>query len=267
MNTGNVVELAEQHAQELRDSLGLGPGPIADIFTLIELDLGVRLYQRRLSSKSKVSGLFAYDEAVGACILLNANHPWERRVQSAAHELGHFVGTRQSPEVLEVDEKFLSREERYANAFGRAFLTPRKSFSESFRHLTEGASRLTRRHVVLLAHQFNVSREACVRRLEELDLVRKGTWEWFVANGGISSDVVKSVLGEMAERDDPAKEDANRPVSQRLALRAYEAWSRDLMSEGQLAELLKVPRVALRKLLDQIEMEESETDDFLKLSR
>ncbi|WP_297121958.1 ImmA/IrrE family metallo-endopeptidase [Thalassospira sp.] len=231
------------------------------------MDLGVRLYQRRLSSKSKVSGLFAYDEAVGACILLNANHPWERRVQSAAHELGHFVGTRQSPEVLEVDEKFLSREERYANAFGRAFLTPRKSFSESFRHLTEGASRLTRRHVVLLAHQFNVSREACVRRLEELDLVRKGTWEWFVANGGISSDVVKSVLGEMAERDDPAKEDANRPVSQRLALRAYEAWSRDLMSEGQLAELLKVPRVALRKLLDQIEMEESETDDFLKLSR
>ena len=39
------------------------------------------------------------------------------------------------------------------------------------------------------------------------------------------------------------------------------------MSEGQLAELLKVPRVELRKMLDQFELEESETDDLLKLSR
>lgn len=267
INEGDVIELAEQHAQELRDWLGLGPGPIADIFTLIELDLGIRLYQKRLSSKSKVSGLFAYDDAVGPCILLNANHPWERRVQSAAHEVGHFIGTRQNPEVLEEDEQFLSREERYAHAFGRAFLTPRKSFADSFKKLTEGASNLTRRHVVLLAHQFNLSREATVRRLEELGLVKSGTWNWFVANGGISNEVVKSVLGEAANRHDPAKEDANRPVAQRIALRAYEAWNRDLMSEGQLAELLKIPRVELRKMLDEIALEESETNDFLKLSR
>jgi Zn-dependent peptidase ImmA (M78 family) len=265
INEGNAVELAELHAQELRDWLGLGSGPIADIFTLIELDLGIRLYQRRLSSKSKVSGLFAYDEQVGACILLNANHPWERRVQSAAHELGHFVGTRQNPEVLEEDERFLSREERYAHAFGRAFVTPRKSFSESFKALTAGASKLTRRHIILLAHQFNISREACIRRLEELELVRKGTFDWFEANGGISLENVRTVLGKDAQRDDPAKEDADRPVSQRLTLRAYEAWRRELMSEGQLAELLKVRRIALRELLDQIELEESKTDDVLKL--
>src|SRR3546814_14124014 len=95
--------------------------PIADIFTLIEVGLGIRLYQRRLSSSSKVSGLFAYDASVGAAILLNANHPWERRVQSASHELGHFYGTRRAPEVLEVDERFISRDERYAHTFGRCF--------------------------------------------------------------------------------------------------------------------------------------------------
>lgn len=265
INEGNVIELAEQHAQDLRDWLGLGSGPIADIFTLIELDLGIRLYQRRLSSRSKVSGLFAYDDQVGACILLNANHPWERRVQSAAHELGHFVGTRQNPEVLEENERFLSREERYAHAFGRAFVTPRKSFSESFKALTAGASKLARRHVILLAHQFNISREACVRRLEELELIRKGTWEWFEDHGGIPKQTVKEVLKDEADRPDPAKDDADRPVSQRMALRAYEAWQRDLMSEGQLAELLKVRRIELREILDQIELEESETDDVLKL--
>jgi len=267
ISSGDVIELAEKHAQELRDTLGLGSGPIADVFTLIELDLGVRLYQRRLKPGSKVSGLFAFDASVGACILLNANHPWERRVQSAAHELGHFIGTRQTPEVLEEDEQFLSREERYAHAFGRAFLTPRKSMEESFKQLTAGADKLTRRHVILLAHQYQVSREACVRRLEELGLVRKGTWDWFSTHGGISNKQAEEALGEAARRSDPTKEDADRPVSQRLALMAYEAWKRELMSEGQLAELLKMRRVDLRGLIDQIALEESETDDLLKLPR
>jgi Zn-dependent peptidase ImmA (M78 family) len=264
INAGNVNQLAEQHAQELRDVLGLGPGPISDIFTLIELDLGIRLYQRRLSPSSRVAGLFAYDPAVGACILLNANHPLERRIQSAAHELGHFTGTRQVPEVLEENEQFLSREERYANAFGRAFLMPRKSLEASFRKLTAGADKLTRRHVILLAHQQHVSREAYVRRLEELELVRKGTWAWFESHGGISNKDARAVLQDAAERPDAAKEAADRPVSHRMALMAYEVWKRDLMSEGQIAELLNLRRVELRGLIDQIELEESETDDLLK---
>jgi Zn-dependent peptidase ImmA (M78 family) len=264
VNAGDVIELAEQHAQDLRNWLGLGSGPITDIFTLIELDLGIRLYQRRLSSGSKVSGLFTYDPAVGACILLNANHPLERRKQSAAHELGHFFGTRQVPELLEDNEQFLSREERYANAFGRAFLTPRKSFEESFRHLTAGAGKLTRRHVILLAHQHNISREASVRRLEELELVKKGTWDWFERNGGITNKDAKAVLGDVAQRYDPTKEEGNLPLSHRMSLMAYEAWKRDLMSEGQLAELLKIRRIELRELVDQLELEERESDDLLK---
>jgi Zn-dependent peptidase ImmA (M78 family) len=267
VNAGNVIDLAEQHAQELRNWLGLGSGTITDIFALIELDLGIRLYQRRLSTGSKVAGLFTYDPTVGACILLNANHPLERRIQSAAHELGHFIGMRQVPEVLEENEQFLSREERYANAFGRAFLTPRKSFETSFRQITAGADKLTRRHVILLAHQNNISREACVRRLEELGLARKGTWDWFETNGRITDKDAKVVLGDAGQRHDPAKEEANQPLSHRMSLMVYEAWKRGLMSEGQLAELVKMHRVELRKLIDQLESEESETDDLLKFSR
>lgn len=265
INTGDVVELAEQHAQELRDWLGLGSGPIGNIFTLLELNIGIRLYQRRLSKDSKVAGLFTFDPNLGACILLNANHPLERRVQSAAHELGHFVGTRQAPEVLEENEQFLSRDERYAHAFGRAFLTPRKSFEESFRRIRAGMTKLTRRHVILLSHQYGISREACVRRLEELGLVKAGVWAWFESNGGITNAQAQEVLGEDAIKSDFAKDDANRPVSHRMSLMAYAAWKRELMSEGQLAELLNIRRVELRALLDQIELEEDKTDDLLKL--
>ncbi|MBI1274455.1 helix-turn-helix domain-containing protein [bacterium] len=265
INTGDVIELAEQHAQELRNWLGIGSGPITDIFSLIEFDLGIRLYQRRLSSGSKVAGLFTYEPSIGACILLNANHPLERRIQSAAHEVGHFSGTRQIPEVLEDNEQFLSREERYANAFGRAFLTPRKSFEESFRQLTAGSDTLTRRHVILLAHQNHISREACVRRLEELGLIKKGIWAWFEANGGITNAQAKEVLGSAAEIHDPAKDDASRLISHRMSLMMHAAWKRDLMSEGQLADLLNIPRIELRAIIDQIELEESDTDDLLKL--
>ena len=265
INEGDVLALAEVHAQELRDWLGLGPGPIADIFSIIELGLGIRLYQHRLSSKSKVAGLFTFDETVGACILLNANHPLSRRIQSAGHEVGHFFGTRRNPEVLEEDERFLSRDERYANAFGRAFLTPSQSFEESFRQLKDITGKLTRRLIILLSQQYNISRQACGLRLEELGLAKRGTWDWFEKNGGITEEHVREVLGEMANRSDPAKTDADRPISHRMSLMAHAAWKRALMSEGQLADLLQVRRVELRKIIDQIELEESETDDPLKL--
>lgn len=144
-----------------------------DVMSLLELDLGVRLYVRPLDSR--VSGLFAYDDGVGACILLNAGHPRERQAQTGVHELGHLTSRRQTPDVCRLDRQDDSREERYANAFGRPFLTPARTVAARFQDLTAGAPRFTRRHVILLAHAFGVSREAMVRRLEELDLVKRGT--------------------------------------------------------------------------------------------
>ena len=95
---GDVRAQAEQDATELRHRLGLGISPVPDIVTLLELELGVRVYVRRFDGK--ISGLYAYDEALGPCILLNANHPRERRTQTAAHETGHLISARREPEIL-----------------------------------------------------------------------------------------------------------------------------------------------------------------------
>ena len=181
---GDVQIQAENDALELRHWLGLGISSIPDLTTLLELELGIRVYIRLMDSK--VSGVFAYDEAVGACILLNARHPLERRNQSGAHELGHFVSSRGTPEIQRNDEIGNSRAERYANAFGRAFLTPTRAVLSKFNEITAGSSHLSRRHVIVLAHTFGVSREAMVRRLEELRLTKQGSWEWFKVNGGIT---------------------------------------------------------------------------------
>ena len=69
----------------------------------------------------------------------------------------------------------------------------------------------------------------------------------------------------MPDNLDLGKNDANRAISHRLSLMAHAAWKRGLMSEGQLAELLKVGRVELRGIIDQIELEEREIDELLKL--
>ncbi len=262
INSGDVKSLAEQHAIELRKWLDIGSGPIADIFYLIEFKMGVRLFHRNLASS--ISGLFVYDESVGACILLNSKHPYRRRVYSAAHELGHFIGTRHAPETFEKNEKFTSREERYADFFAQAFLSPKDCITSIFREVTAGSVRITRKHIILIAEQFGVSREFCVRRLEELNLVRKGTWAWFQENGGITKKHEKEVLGDFQEKHDQAKLEAEQPVSHKLGLMATRAWERGLRSEGQLSELLGIHRVSLREIFYENLSEEGDSDDILK---
>ena len=254
---GDVRAQAENDAMQLRQSLGLGNRPVPDIQTLLEMELGVRVYVRRL--ESGISGLFAYDDAIGPCILLNASHPRERRTQSAGHETGHFVSTRRSAEILYRHERENSREERYANAFGRAFLMPARGVMQKFQEVTAGSDRLTRRHIIILAHFFGVSREAVVRRLEELGLAKVGTWDWFQANGGITDDQARQVLGDLAAPD-PHKAEADQPTTLRLNLLAAEAHRQGLLSEGQLARLLCLDRIGLREILDNQESEGMEAD-------
>lgn len=254
---GDVRAQAEQDAIELRQRLGLGLAPVLDIVTLLELEMGVRVYVRRFDGS--VSGVFAYDEGLGACILLNANHPRERRNQSGGHELGHLVSARREPEVLHAAEPENTREERYATAFARSLFTPANAVRQKFQEVTAGSSHLTRRHVIVLAHVFGVSREALIRRLEELSLTKKGTWDWFASNGGITDEQVQQVLGDLRPPDH-YKAEADRPTTLRLNLLAAEAYKRELLSEGQLARLLRLDRVELRDILHDQEMQEGEAD-------
>ncbi|MFC0634698.1 helix-turn-helix domain-containing protein [Brevundimonas balnearis] len=259
---GNVLAQAEEDAFELRQWLGIGDAPIHDVVSILELQLGARVFVRRL--ESKIAGLYAYDGATGPCILLNAAHPRERRAQTAAHELGHYISTRRAPDSLYEGPPEQTREERYANAFARAFLTPARTLKVMFRDVTAGAAKLTRRHVIVLAHAFGVSREALVRRLEDIQLVPSGTWDWFDRTGGITNEQAYQVLGHGPEFD-PRGRDAERPVSLRLHLLAAEAWKRGLLSEGQVASLLKIDRVHARELIDAYDADEEVGDGLPRL--
>lgn len=256
---GDVRAQAEEDAFFLRTWLGLGEAPVQDLFSVIEHQLGIRVYSRPLASK--VSGLFAYDPEVGACVLVNSLHRRDRRNQTGAHELGHFMSTRNRPEVYRDGEADNSREERYAQAFGRAFLTPARSVMQHFKEMTLGSSHLTRRHIVLLANHFGVSRQALVMRLEELALVKKGTWAWFEDNGGITDDQARQVLGEVSSME----ADAASPQSSRLYLLAIAAWKQALITEGQMSQMLGLGRIEVRELVDEAASEGEEVNDLFKL--
>ena len=120
--------------------------------------------------------------------------------------------------------------------------------------------------MILLSHCFGVSREAIIRRLEELGLARGGTWDWFQAHGGITDEQAEQVLGPSSDaKGETAANGEHVPL--RLALLAREAWKRSFYSEGQLARLLGLHRLEVRRLLDDAETERHEADELVRLSR
>lgn len=245
---GDVRVQAESDALELRQRIGLGLAPVRDVEGLLELEFGVRVYVRPLPSR--VSGLFAYDSKTGACVLLNANHRPTRRALTAVHELAHLVSLRHATSIQYRDDRPKSRVELYADAFARAFLMPPRTVGEKFHEYTSGYSKLTRRHVILLSQTFGVSREAMIRRLEELKYVPAGAWDWFQANRGISDKQAAEVLGDPEPVEAQKHLWPNRPPP-RIAALAAEAHRQELLSEGQLVRLLGLARPVLRLMLDE----------------
>jgi Zn-dependent peptidase ImmA (M78 family)/transcriptional regulator with XRE-family HTH domain len=238
---------AEDAANNLRTRLGVGLGPIPDLIGLLELELGMRIFFRPLPSQ--ISGLYAYDAAIGACVLVNASHHWKRRVQTVSHETGHFASDRSHADILEADEVSVSVEERFAKRFGSALLMPASGVRARFDQIVGYENRFDVRELILLAHQFGVATEAMCRRLEELALLPQGTWD-SMRDRGFASDLERNVLGETSVQPKPPL------VPFRLAYLAAIALDRELLSEGQLCDLLAVDRLELREALAPFEAEE-----------
>jgi Zn-dependent peptidase ImmA (M78 family) len=215
--------------------------------SLLELELGIRVFIRPIHSS--ISGVFAFDPQVGACVLLNANHPRDRRATSAAHEMGHFVSSRETVDVYTEDWHSGSREERFANAFASSFLMPAAAIRQRFREISTIKGKFSARHLILLAHGFHVSVEAMCRRLEALELLPKGSYE-SLRERGLSQETVHQVLG-----DSPPDNSITMPP--RLAFLAVEAYERRLLSEGQICEKLQMDRVEVRRLIDVLGAEDS----------
>jgi Zn-dependent peptidase ImmA (M78 family)/DNA-binding XRE family transcriptional regulator len=236
---GRPEQQAEELAAELRSRLGLGLGPISDLIGLLELELGVRIFVRPLPSS--VAGVYAYHEELGACILLNSRHPRARRRWTLAHELAHFMTTRREPSVAYAGDR-KHPDDVFADAFAAAFLMPSATVRKIVDEYVGQEGRFSTRHLIFGAHRLGVSLEAFARQLEQLELVPSGTYD-SLRDRGLDEGAVQQVLGTRAESD------ATEPGA-RLLLLAAEASELGLFSEGQLADMLVMDRIELRRAID-----------------
>jgi Zn-dependent peptidase ImmA (M78 family)/DNA-binding XRE family transcriptional regulator len=249
---------AEDIAAEERRRLGLGEGPLWDLREALEGEVGLRIFLLQLPSK--VAGMYAFSEPLGGCVAINLDHPPERRRHTLAHEYGHFLTARFRSEVLEQDRyQRKPHHEWFAEAFGRAFLMPAAGVRRRFLDLQrERQGGMTRGDLCRLAHYFAVSVEAMVRRLEELALVPSGLWDR-LRREGFRVREAQQILGL----------DAAVPPEQPLPLRyvtlALESWQHGDLSEGQLAQILRMNRLEARGLLDGLKPSGHEQDGSMDL--
>lgn len=236
-----LEDVAEDAALELRQRLGLGIGPIQDIFGVIESDLGIRIFERALPPD--VSGAMAVDPTHGAFILLNSKHSVERNRNTAAHEIGHVLLGKPGLAVHFEADDYKGREEKFCDMFGRSFLMPSAAVRRKTAELRAISGDLKVRQVLVMALYFGVSMEAMFRRLEALKLLPDGSYE-SIKSKGLTTRQLERVRVEIGE----VKRSRLTPKTYLLALSAYE---RELLSEQQISHMLALDIVEIRRLLNE----------------
>ena len=238
--------VAEDVAVGERNRLGLGDGPLLNLREILESDVGLRIFQFELPSR--VAGMFTFTERLGGCIAVNLSHPPERRRQSTSHEYGHFLTSRFRSEITFQDRyQRMPASERFAEAFGRAFLMPPSGLRRRYLELERGrVGGITHGDLCRLAHFYAVSIESMTRRLEELRLIPVGTWER-LRQERFNVGEARRLLGI-----EPVVTDED-PLPPRFVALAVEAWQLGELSEGQLAHYLRIDRLGAREAILRLE--------------
>jgi len=236
---------AEEIAYAERLRLGLGDGPLGDLWDVLESEYGLRVFCFAMA-ESRISGMFVFIPDLGGCLAINANHPLERQRWTGCHELGHFLTERQRPEIaIDVHKHRGGRSELFADAFARHFLMPTGGLVRRFESIRRSKSDpVTPADVVVLSHMYGVSFQALTWRLEELKLLKAGTWDQ-LREVGFKPALAKKALGlEAREQRDV--------LPTRYTTLAVQAFELGKLSEGQLARRLMRSRVEVRDLVAEV---------------
>ena len=232
-----VKSAAESVAMEERNRLGLGDGPIAVLRDVLE-DIGLRIFY--LSSMLKFSAIYLYDEQVGGCIAVNADHSEERKRWSLAHEYGHFLVHRQRPSAYTDDNYQRKPEsERFADNFAFYFLMPTSSLTRRVNDIRRAKKGVSTGDLCTLAYRYGVSVPAMSSRLEEMQLLPIGTWDRLKENGFKVQEALKKLgLGPLSTSG------GKLPI--RYQHLAFDAFDKGLITEKLFADFLEVSRLEAR---------------------
>jgi Zn-dependent peptidase ImmA (M78 family)/transcriptional regulator with XRE-family HTH domain len=227
----NVTELAEDVANRERQRLGLGDQPIANIRTLLESDVGVRIFFTRLPRM--FAGMYIFVDGLGGCMLINSIHPIDKQRASIAHEYAHLIVDRHTAGIDYLN--IVGRKpanERFAESFAMSFLMPASSVRFRFNEIVNCTNNFQVGDLVKLKHRYFVSMEAMALRLEGLGLIKVGTWD-LLKEKGLPVREAEKRLGLVAEAEhEPA-------YPERYKFLAVHAYERGELSEKEVANFLR----------------------------
>lgn len=253
-----IKSAAESIAVSERQRLGLGDAPISKLRDILEQDVGLRIFY--LKMPQKYSEVYSYNEEVGGCMAINASHPEERRRWSMAHGYLHFLAHRRKPE-FHFDGQFqrVPESEQLAETFPKYFLMPASGLLKRFNDMYCTHGKFTPTNLFTLAHQYGVSVEALIYRLQEIELLPSGTWDK-LRDRGLK---VRKVQQELRLKEIPQRIDMMPLHYQHLAI---EALDRGLITEGRFADFLCVDRLEARRISEALREHSSgmieESTDF-----
>jgi Zn-dependent peptidase ImmA (M78 family)/DNA-binding XRE family transcriptional regulator len=239
-----IKSAAESIAVAERHRLGLGDAPIHQLRDILEQDVGLRIFY--LQMPQKYSEVYSYNEQVGSCMAINANHPEERRRWSMAHGYLHFLAHRQKPEFhFDGQYQRFPESEQLAETFSKYFLMPTSGLLKRFSDMYRTHSKFTPTNLFTLAHYYGVSVEALVYRLEEMELLPSGTGDK-LRDRGLK---VRKVQEELGLEQIPQRIDIMPLHYQHLAI---EALDQGLITEGRFADFLCVNRLEARCIAEAL---------------
>ncbi len=241
------VAQAEVVAEQERKRLGLGDQPVIALRKTLEEGVGLRIFYSGVLP-SNIAGMYAYSADLGACLLINRNHPPERRRVSMLHQYGHFLlgSDRYQPSIEDLaNPGRKAGGVRFTEAFALGFLMPASSVRQRFQKTVADTGDFQVADLCRMKNAFFVSLEAMTLRVENLGLVPKGTWEHLKQSG-----LVPSKADAMPEPPPPPIDDSIVP--ERYRLLAVKAYQRGEIGDADLAHYLRCDVVTAREEADRV---------------
>lgn len=238
----DAAELAESVAVQERQRLGLGDQPVIHLRSTLEWDVGLRIFYSG-ALPAAIAGMYAYTADLGCCILVNRKHPPERRRVSMVHEYGHLIVDRYKPGI---DYLTMSgrkpADERFAESFARSFLMPASSVRQRFHDIVTTTGDFQVRDLRHLSRFYFVSVEAMARRLEELGLIPKGSWQFLKEARFAPKQAAEMLALQPLPTDD-------HPYPERYLYLAVHAYEREEIGDSDLALYLRCDIVTAREIV------------------
>ncbi len=171
--TQNSFEYVSEIASKYSNLLQLGSRPSCSLVKILEEKVGIKIIHLELGSE--ISGGSTFGD-FGMAILINANDASWRRNYDLAHEFFHLItwDIFSPEEIYKKDKQGKSKIEQLANVFASAFLLPEYELRSEFKKRIKN-DQISMISLTEIAREFDVSIEALLWRLVNLNLIEKGT--------------------------------------------------------------------------------------------